>query len=221
MVWFDGSGQEVARIGEPAANLLSPSISPDGRRVAFHRPSNGTTDIWQMDVGKGILTRLWSDSSGHFSHSPLWSPDGSKMVFTFAPKIWGDLYIKGLEGGQDEQLLLESAQEKASTDWSRDGRFLLYMSLDPKNAHDIWALPMDKKAAPFPVVRTDFEERNGQFSPDGKWVAYQSNDSGRFEIYVQPFPSPGNRIQISNNGGAQVRWRSDGRSCSTSHSMAG
>ena len=96
-------------------------------------------------------------------------------------------------------------------DWSPDGRFLLYRSIDPKTGSDIWALPLDGDRKPFPVVQTNFDERDGQFSPDGKWIAYQSNESGRFEIYVQPFPGPGGKSQVSTNGGAQVRWRRDGK----------
>jgi Tol biopolymer transport system component len=100
---------------------------------------------------------------------------------------------------------------KQATDWSRDGHFLLYRSNDPKTDWDIWALPLDGDRQPIPVVRTKFEERDGQFSPDGKWIAYQSNESGQFEIYVQPFPGPGQKSRLSTNGGAQVRWRRDGK----------
>jgi hypothetical protein len=97
------------------------------------------------------------------------------------------------------------------TDWSLDGRFILFHSIDPELSHDLWALPLDGDKTPFPVVRTRFVEPYGQFSPDGRWVAYQSNESGRAEVYVQPFPGPGARIPISTHGGAQMRWRRDGK----------
>src|SRR5262249_25337741 len=125
-----------------------------------------------------------------------------------------------------EELLLASPQLKVATDWSRDGRFLLYRSLDPNLSYDIWALPMSGANAsptgrghqeiagdrkPFPVVQTNFDERDAQFAPDGKWIAYQSHESGRFEIYVQSFPGPGGKERISTNGGTQVRWSYDGK----------
>jgi len=106
-------------------------------------------------------------------------------------------------------LLLETDQPKAATDWSPDGHFVLYRSSDPKAGWNIWALPIDKSGSagtPVSVVRTDFDERDAQFSPDAKWIAYQSNETGRFEVYVQPFPGPGDKRRVSKNGGAQVRW---------------
>jgi Tol biopolymer transport system component len=121
-----------------------------------------------------------------------------------------DLYQRAVVGSLSQELLT-TAQSKQATDWSRDGRFLLYRSNDSKTDWDIWAMPLDGDRKPFPVVRTKFEERDGQFSPDGKWIAYQSNESGRFEIYVQPFPGPGAKSRVSINGGAQVRWRGDGK----------
>ena len=108
-------------------------------------------------------------------------------------------------------MLLAADQNITAVEFSRDGRFLLYRSLDPKNNLDIWALPFEGDRKPFPVVQTSFDERDPQLSPDGKWMAYQSNESGRFEIYAQAFPGPGGRKQISADGGAQVRWRNDGK----------
>ena len=123
-------------------------------------------------------------------------------------------FQKQANGGGNEELLLSTPQMKIVQDWSFDGRFLLYVSFDPTMSRDIWALPLDGDRKPFAVVRTDFEERDAQFSPDGKWIAYHSNESGRFEVYVQPFLTtegkPKTKVQISTSGGAQVRWRSDG-----------
>src|SRR5262249_30305783 len=106
---------------------------------------------------------------------------------------------------------LESDQAKAATDWSPDGRFLLYRSQDPQTNFDLWVLPISGDKKPFLFLKTPFEERDGQFSPDGKWIAYQSNESGRFEIYVQAFPGPGRKFQISSYGGAQPRWNKNGK----------
>ena len=96
-------------------------------------------------------------------------------------------------------------------DWSADGRFLLYDSLDPKRGFDMWALPLEGERKPFEVVQTDFNEGLGQFSPDGRWIAYQSDKTGRFEIYVRPFPGPGDDVRVSIDGGAQVRWNPNGK----------
>ncbi len=122
-----------------------------------------------------------------------------------------DLYLKSATGAGSEELVLATSQNKSVTDWSVDGGFLLYRSVDPTTGHDLWALPLDGDKKPFPVVRTNSNEPYGQFSPDGKWIAYQSNESGRDEVYVQPFPGPGAKVRISTNGGAQMRWRRDGK----------
>src|SRR5262249_36739050 len=133
------------------------------------------------------------------------------IVFHSNRKGAHDLYTKPATGPGSEELLLTSAQDKRPLDWSPDGRFLLYADTGPKGGVDILALPMDGDPKPFPVVQTNFDEDLAQFSPDGKWIAYQANESGRYEIYIQPFPDPGSHTQVSTNGGAQARWRSDGK----------
>src|SRR5439155_11831324 len=125
-----------------------------------------------------------------------------------------NLYSKLSSGGGADELLLESAQSKPQNkpiDWSADGRFLLFRSEDPQTGNDLWVLPLSGDKKPFPFLNTPFEEGEGQFSPDGKWIAYQSNESGRFEIHDQPFPGPGGKFQISSNGGAQPRWNKNGK----------
>ena len=108
-------------------------------------------------------------------------------------------------------MVLATQLPKTSSDWSADGRYLLYTEHDQKTGNfDLWALPMDTRK-PFPILQTKFSERDARLSADGKWIAYQSDESGRFEIYVQPFPGPGDRVQVSTDGGAQVRWRRDGK----------
>jgi Tol biopolymer transport system component len=205
--WVDRSGRETSRIGEPdGSNPLSPGLSNDQRRLAVHRNVGGNVDIWLIDTGRGVLSRFTSNAANEIH--PLWSPDGSHIAFTSNRNGTYELYEKSTIGSGEEQLL---ASTQSPTDWSRDGRVVLIMRRDPKTSSDIWALPVGTGGQPFPVVQTDFDERNAQFSPDGKWIAYESTDSGRWEIYVQPFPGPGPRVQISVNGGAQVRWRGDGK----------
>jgi roadblock/LC7 domain-containing protein len=126
-----------------------------------------------------------------------------------------DLYLKSANGTGNEQLLLATPEIKAASDWSRDGRFLLYLSAAPKSGFDIWALPLNGDRKPFPIVQTKANERLAQFSPDGKWIAYESDESGRYEIYIQPFSAldgkAGGKVPVSDKGGGQVRWQRDGK----------
>jgi eukaryotic-like serine/threonine-protein kinase len=208
-VWFDRSGNEIRTVtGVEGAPALNPAFTPDNRRAAVNRAVDGNTDIWLLDMDRGLFTRFTFDAS--IDSFPLWSPEGRRIVFNSNRTGVFDFYVKPAGGGS-EQLLLATPQVKAPSDWSLDGRFLLYRSLDPETSWDLWALPLDGDHKPFPVVRTPFEERDGQFSPDGKWIAYQSDESGQFEIHVQSFPSPDVKEQVSTNGGAQVRWRRDGK----------
>jgi Tol biopolymer transport system component len=208
LVWFDRSGREIGKVGDsnPGGD---PSLSPDGRVVALVRSYPGLPDIWLLTLDRNVMTRFTSNDRVNLF--PVWSPDGRHIVFSSVAKGQTGLYRKPADGAGNEELLLAAVEEKAASDWSREGRFLLYQSYFEKTGTDIWALPMDGDRKPFPVVQTNFEERGGQFSPDGRWIAYQSNETGRFEIYLQPFPGPGGKRLISTNGGAQVRWRRDGR----------
>jgi eukaryotic-like serine/threonine-protein kinase len=210
-VWFDRSGKEISRVGDSVSTTLSaPSLSRDDQRVALYRGVNaGNPDIWVLEAKRGVFTRFTSDAADDVG--PVWSPDGDRIVFSSNRKGVQDLYQKSVTAGVSEELLLATAQAKLATDWSGDGRFVLFTSHEPKSGFDIWALPLDGNRKPFPVVQTGFDEQGGQFSPDGHWIAYQSDESGRAEIYVQRFPDRGNKWQISTNGGSQVRWRRDGR----------
>ena len=156
-----------------------------------------------------MLSRFTSDAADDVF--PVWSPDGDRIVFTSNRKGIPIFTRSRRPTAGVRNCCWRRHKTKLATDWSRDGRFLLFSSQDLQRSFDIWALPLDGNAKPFPVVQTDFEEQGGQFSPDGKWIAYQSNESGRVEIYVQPFPGPGNKWPISTNGGSQVRWRRDGK----------
>jgi serine/threonine protein kinase/Tol biopolymer transport system component len=210
LVWFDRSGKALATVGEPDnAAPANPSISPDGRRVALFRTVDGNMDIWMLDLLRGVLTRFTSEPGN--DASPIWSPDGKYVVFNSNRNGVFDLYRKAATGTGNEELMLATPQNKNPRDWSADGRFILYRSPAATAGFDLWALPLYGERKPFPVVQTNFDERDGQFSPDGKWVAYQTNESGRMEIVVQGFPDPGSKLQVSTNGGAQVRWRRDSK----------
>jgi Tol biopolymer transport system component len=207
LIWFDRSGVEIGRVGDVSGQ--GASLSPNGRFVAVSRQVDGNNDVWLLDTRTAVPSKFTSHPSG--DQSPLWSPDGRRIVFASIRTGVVDLYVKSLAGGSEEVLLATSANKSAS-DWSRDGRYLLYRSNELETGFDIWALPLQGAGKPFAVLRTEFGERDGQFSPpDAKWIAYESNRSGVSEIYVHPFPGPGREQQVSIGGGAQVRWRSDGR----------
>jgi len=211
LIWFDRSGREIENAGDPVhLGRANPEMSPDGRHVALWRTVSGNGDVWSFDLRRRALTRLTTDAST--DNNAIWSPDGSRIVFSSNRKGVLDLYQMSATGAGSEDPLLTTGQILNPSDYSRDGQFLLYSSSgDPKTRTDIWALPMRGGGKPFPVVQTSANERQAQFSPDGKWIAYQSDRSGRTEVYVQPFPGPGAQSPMSTNGGVQVRWRSDGK----------
>jgi Tol biopolymer transport system component len=210
--WFDRTGKAVGAVSEPDANnLLYPELSPDGRRVAVQRTIQNNADIWLLDLVRGGFTRFTSDNAA--DNLPLWSPDGTRIVFQSSRNGTFNLYVKPTSGTGTEEVLLETTNNKAPQDWSKDGRFILYYELDSQtDQRDLWAVDVTtKERKPRAVVKTPFEERNGQFSPDGRWVAYETNESGRFEIVVQPFPEPSGKWQVSTSGGIAPRWRVDGK----------
>jgi dipeptidyl aminopeptidase/acylaminoacyl peptidase len=218
--WFDRSGRELGTVGEPDANAPSdPALSPDGSAVAFSRNVDGQRDIWLLEISRGALRRLTFGPSE--DRSATWFPDGSRIVFSSNRAGAGQLYQRLSSGAGDEELLLASPSATQPSDLSPDGRFLLFRAQDVKTRYDMWALEVGRRSSgelellagkkPFVVVQTNADERDGQFSPDGKWIAYESDESGRFEVYVQPFPGPGPKHPVSSGGGAQVRWSQNGK----------
>ena len=210
-VWVDRSGKETGSVGARDTNMLiSPSGSPDGGSLALLRRVNGNSDVWLLDTRRGVLSRFTDHASEDIF--PIWSRDGSRIVFTSNRNSTNDLYQKPTMGvGVEELLLVGGAEEMFACDWSPDGQFLLYERRNVKTGFDIWALPLRGGGKPVLVAQTEFDELDGQFSPDGKWMAFLSNRSGRSEVYVQPFPGPGAAMQVSASGGGQMRWRPDGR----------
>ena len=218
LAWFDRSGKALGVMGAPDENdLRVPRVSPDGRRVAVHRTVQGNADIWLLDGTRS--SRFTFDAA--LDRFPLWSPDGSRIVFESNRKGVSDLYQKPSSGAGAEELLVESPQIKVANDWSADGRFVLYHSIDPQTGRDLWVLPMQGDRKPWVFLKTRFEERASQFSPDGRWVAYMSSESGQYEIYIRPFAAPAasgaatnaaaGQWQVSTAGGIFPKWRSDGR----------
>jgi eukaryotic-like serine/threonine-protein kinase len=207
LTWLDRSGKSVGTIGAPdTADLRDVELSPDEKRVAAFRTVSGNTDVWLIDAARGVPTRFTFDAAADWR--PIWSADGSRLVFGSNRKGTFNLYWKSSSGAGADELLVESDQNKMANNWSSDGRFLLF------RGDELSVLPVSGDKKPFPFLKTSTREERGefgQFSFDGKWIAYQSYESGRPEIYVQPFPGPGGKSQISSNGGAQPRWNKNGK----------
>ncbi|MBK5295307.1 MAG: serine/threonine-protein kinase [Acidobacteriia bacterium] len=207
--WTDRSGRASEPVGPPGP-YRGVEVAPDGKRVAVHRHEANGGDIWVLEP-TGSVTRLTFDATRHNS-MPIWSPDGKRIIYSALKSgKWG-LYLTLSTGSVLEELLFESEAMKAPMSWSPDGKRLVFWVQDPKTGGDLWMLPLDggdKK--PAPLIATAAYETHGQISPDGKWIAYTSNLTGRNEIYIQQFPTGLARYQISNRGGDWPRWRRDGK----------
>jgi eukaryotic-like serine/threonine-protein kinase len=213
MIWFDRNGKNIGVLEQPVPNQSAVELSPDGKRVATHRTTGGISDVWLIDIDRGVSSRFTFGSGSNTF--PIWSPDGQNIVFTSNRPGQQGLYIKPSNGSQPERLLLAlppNSPNIVSADWSRDGRFLAYRLFGAQNGNpDPWILPMEGDRNPFAWLTTPFDESNQQFSPDTRWGAYCSDESGRLEVYIQSFPKAGAKWQASIGGGVAPRWRPDGK----------
>ncbi|HEX4946576.1 MAG TPA: protein kinase, partial [Blastocatellia bacterium] len=210
LTWLDRAGKPLGTVGSPG-EYENPRLSPDGRRVAVVRrdPQTRTWDIYVIDLARGVSSRLTFDPGD--DRNPVWSPDGSRIAWSANRAGAFQIYQKLASGDGPEELLLDAAVVITPGSWSADGRFFLYARNDPKTRQDLWVLPLAGDRQPALVLQTPFSEINGRFSPDGRWIAYTSDDQGRNEVYVQTFPASGGKWQISTSGGRQSWWRSDGK----------
>ena len=202
LAWFDRSGSELGKVAA-RGRRRGVALSPDGKAASSSLPDG----VWLLDLPRGVETHV-TQATQLFS-GVVWSPDGSRIVFTKNQ----DLYSKDLSGKGVEEPLLRNGHVKSASDWSRDGRFLLYTEQDPKTRSDIWYLPDPLKPGskqPVKFLATEFNEGEPQFSPDGKWVAYFSSESGN-DVYVRPFPSGAGQWRVSTNTGRDPRWSRDGK----------
>jgi dipeptidyl aminopeptidase/acylaminoacyl peptidase len=209
LVWFDRLGNALGTLGSPEQSGLSTfTLSPDGRRIAAERTVQDETDLWLLDSSR--QTRFTHEAGGTTARLPVWSRDGARLAFQSTGPHSVTLSAKSLTVDGDQDVLLRSPEVKVPCDWSPDGRFLLYYVPEPQTGADLWVLPVDTRV-PSVFLKTRASENWGQFSPDGRWVAYQSNETGRYEIYVRPFPPRGGAVPISTAGGVYARWSRDGK----------
>jgi eukaryotic-like serine/threonine-protein kinase len=207
LTWFDRTGRPVGTLGE-AVEYITFRLSPDGKRVAVSRDQPGGTDLWLIDIQRGLASRFTTSATNHF---PVWSPDGNVILYrSFASRL--QLRRKNANSSGDEQTLPQSPGFKTPNDWSRDSRTILY-----QEAGDLWTQPVTPDGNPAGnakrYLNTPFNESYARFSPEPNphWIAYHSNESGRNEIYVQSFPEPHGKFQISTGGGGFPEWGPSGR----------
>lgn len=211
LTWFDRSGRVSGVLGEPG-DYNTVNLSPDGTRAAVTlRDADGNLDVWLVDIARGVRTRFTFDAADETQ--ALWSPDGTRIVFDSLRSGRVHPYQKSATGSGNEDQVDASSVPKYPTSWSPDGAFLVSNSPagSARTGNDLWIVPLAGDRKPFVYLQTPFQETRAQFSPDGKWIAYGSTESGRFEVYVAPFPGPGRAWRVSAAGGNSPRWRRDGR----------
>jgi Tol biopolymer transport system component/predicted Ser/Thr protein kinase len=208
LTWYDRQGTRLGTVGGPGA-YTGPALSPDGKRLAVARldPALNTRDIWVLDQARGVSSRFTFGNTDEIN--PTWSPDGLQIAFSSPRKdaTRRGIYRKAANGVGAEETLLEDTGNDAVEDWSPDGKLLLF-NVD---SHDVDALPLTGDRKPYPVLKAAFPQDHARLSPDGRWIAYVSLESGRREVFVQNFPAAGGKWQVSNNGGTEPSWRGDGR----------
>jgi Tol biopolymer transport system component len=205
--WVNRAGAAIGTVGPPAAyvNLM---LSPDGTQVAVDR-FDPNPAVWLLDVVRGTPTR--ATFGGTYESTPVWSPDGRSLAFASAREGPPNLFLKQLTVSGAEERLVRTPFQSFPLTWSPDGRYLLYVTLEPKTARDIWLLPMTGERTPSPLLRTAFNEGLPRISPDGRWLAYASTESGANAIYVTAFPEPGAKWRVSPESGSFPVWSRDGR----------
>ena len=206
-VWVDRQGN-TKPMPAPARAYGQPRVSPDGQRLALEIHDGTDSDIWTYDLARDVLARLTYDRKSIF---PRWAPDGKHLVFSSSRSGALNLFIQTADGSGQAERLFPSEVEQYVGSWSRDGRLLTFIEINPTDTGDIWVLPLQGERKPRPFLRVPLTQYGALISPDGRWLAYLSDESGRFEVYVTSFPAGQGKWQISTEGGTQVMWAPNGR----------
>jgi Tol biopolymer transport system component len=211
--WVSREGKILEKL-EPGGRYDALALSPDGKRVALCRSdADNNSDIWIYEFGRKVMTRLTFDSAP--LDSPVWSPDGRQLAFSSSRSGSFQIYRKNVDGSGQEEQLTEGPGENYPDDWSRDGKYLLYQHKVPQKSFEVWLLPLEGGRKPVPLLQAPFLQTLAAFSTDGKWIAYESSESGSIEVYARAFSAPsaalGGKVQISAGHGGWPRWRSDGK----------
>ena len=213
LVWLDRGGEKTGEIGPVQEAIRDPALSPDGRLVAVAARESSNQDIWIYDIERGVRTRL--STAEERDNRPAWSPSGEQVAFTSNRARNSDIFLRQADGsGQEKVLASTPLHDEYLSDWSRDGKYLLFHLDDPETAADLWYLKRNEDGSgwePHPFLQTSSNEFVPRLSPDGRYVAYVSDESGQNEVYVQPFPEGGSKVTVSSNGGAKARWSRDGK----------
>ena len=209
LLWYDRAGGELGAVAE-GGEFRNMCLSPDASKVVsgMADDDSGNRDLWIHDLDRGVASRFTFDPA--VDSNPLWSPDGTQIIFSSTRDEKRGLYRKDASGVGSAELLLEVEDGATANSWSSDGSYLLYNTRGADTSWDIWALPMDGSGEPFPVLQSKFAEVRPSFSPDGQWFSYGSNESGRFEVFVRQFPGPGGQWQVSTDGGSESAWSAAG-----------
>jgi Tol biopolymer transport system component len=210
-VWLDAAGAITGSLKVPAGHYDNVAVSPDGALAVLVRSTSPSeSDLWLVDLARGGASRV---TSGHGRNdAPVWSPDSKRVVFSSDRDGNEDVFVKTLGDASPETPLFRSDHPfKQPTGWSPDGRWIVITQLDADTAQDVWLLPAFGKQTLVPFVLGPARDNGGPVSPDGRWLAYESEDSGRFELYVQSLPVPGQKVQVSEEGAGVAWWTRDGR----------
>jgi eukaryotic-like serine/threonine-protein kinase len=208
MAWVNREGKVLGLVG-PEGTYQGIALVPDGKRIAAHRHDAPGGDIWVTDA-RGSTSRFTFDASQDNS-SPVWSPDGSAIAFASRRQGKFGVYRKPSNNTDTEELLFEHERPVRPVSWASDGRSIVLGVSDPTTSQDIWVLQLSGERRAVPWLHTRFRENQGQISPDGRSLAYHSQESGPYEVFVRPFPSGSGQSQVSTNGGGFPMWRADGR----------
>ncbi|MGE3844291.1 MAG: TolB family protein, partial [Vicinamibacterales bacterium] len=206
VAWYDRSGTMLSTVTAPEG-VRNFDLSSDGRQVVADSSADGTAGSWLLDLERGVPTRV----APALARQPHFSPDGERVVFTMQRGTERGIYIRPAHDAGDDELILDTAERKFVSDWTSDGRHIVYISWNDTTKQDIWIVPAEGNREPVPFARSMGSDVQAKVSPDGRWMAYASDDSGTLEVYLDTFPVPGKRIVVSSGGAGQPQWRRDGR----------